>query len=322
MRCWLTDSGKPDVLTEPIERDQFAEIDVSSWLPAHEEMLGTKPKRWLQDPDTDTFWLMKDQTFNDRKDGSRYPKGDDWAELLAAEIGRVIGIPCAHVELAVGGPGSATPVGIISRSVVGEAESLNHGNEVLADIGIQGSHSHDRTGYTIEAVREALGEVEPAAEASDVSAWETFVGYLLLDALIGNTDRHQENWAVIASPSGRRLAPTFDHASSLGFQLNDTRRKEHLTTNDPSYTPEAYAARASSRFQDKPLLMDVATQALKTLPEERRSQLLERCRDIEALISPIRRVPLHRMSDSSKQFAERVLRGNHARLMSHAIGTL
>jgi hypothetical protein len=49
-----------------------------------------------------------------------------------------------------------------------------------------------------------------------------FPGYLMLDALIGNTDRHHENWGarVLAGlGNGRRmavLAPTYDHASSEG----------------------------------------------------------------------------------------------------------
>ena len=52
--------------------------------------------------------------------------------------------------------------------------------------------------------------------------------YLLLDAVIGNVDRHHENWGILGkdvdgSVKGR-LAPTFDHASSLGRELLDTGR--------------------------------------------------------------------------------------------------
>jgi hypothetical protein len=46
---------------------------------------------------------------------------------------------------------------------------------------------------------------------------------LLFDALIGNTDRHQDNWGLIFSPSvtGRRetrLSPLFDNGTSLGHE--------------------------------------------------------------------------------------------------------
>ncbi len=301
---------------------QFPELDVSEWVRAHEETLGTKPKRWLQDPSTGTYWLMKDRTFNKRSDGSQYPKGDDWAERVAAGIAQQIGLPCANVELATGGPGAETALGVISQSVFGDNESLIHGNELLADIGIVGDDSHDRTGYTVTAVRAALDQVGPTVEAEGASAWETFVGYLVLDALIGNTDRHQENWAVIAGPGGRRLAPTFDHASSLGFQLDDEQRNERLTTSDVNRTPEAYADRAITRFEGKPSPVTVAVEALESLPVEHRQSCLSRCADVEELVAVIYLVPEHRMAEPSKQFAERLLRRNHARLLSHPFGTV
>jgi hypothetical protein len=57
-------------------------------------------------------------------------------------------------------------------------------------------------------------------------------GYLTLDAMIGNVDRHHENWAIIRSTSAEiatlRIAPTFDHASSLGRELRDEKRKNLL----------------------------------------------------------------------------------------------
>ena len=62
------------------------------------------------------------------------------------------------------------------------------------------------------------------------------VGYFVFDALVGNTDRHHENWGVVLKPFlmqsvepglepqmkiQAKLAPTFDHGSSLGRELLD-----------------------------------------------------------------------------------------------------
>jgi hypothetical protein len=48
---------------------------------------------------------------------------------------------------------------------------------------------------------------------------------LAFDALIGNTDRHSENWGLLASKaSGRwsfRMAPLFDQGTSLAYQVQD-----------------------------------------------------------------------------------------------------
>ena len=53
--------------------------------------------------------------------------------------------------------------------------------------------------------------------------------YLVLDALIGNTDRHHENWGILRKRTGNDwrgfVAPSFDHASSLGRELLDERRE-------------------------------------------------------------------------------------------------
>ena len=59
--------------------------------------------------------------------------------------------------------------------------------------------------------------------------------YVVLDAQIGNTDRHHENWGVLVDLSEESVrltvAPSFDHAYSLGRELRDTRRDWLLAAN-------------------------------------------------------------------------------------------
>ncbi|MGH8629043.1 MAG: hypothetical protein ACREYC_28570, partial [Gammaproteobacteria bacterium] len=49
-----------------------------------------------------------------------------------------------------------------------------------------------------------------------------WVNALLFDALIGNTDRHQDNWGLIFYKTGQtfrcRLSPLFDNGTSLGHE--------------------------------------------------------------------------------------------------------
>ena len=49
----------------------------------------------------------------------------------------------------------------------------------------------------------------------------------ILDGLIGNTDRHHENWMFFYHPELRsyQLAPSYDHGSSLGRELQDVSRR-------------------------------------------------------------------------------------------------
>ena len=85
-----------------------------------------------------------------------------------------------------------------------------------------------------------------------LAGYEVFVGYLILDALIGNGDRHHDNWGVIVtSENGKfvfHLAPAFDNASSLGREQNSAALKRRLTTQDRRSDVEAYAGKCRSAF--------------------------------------------------------------------------
>ena len=229
--------------------EHYAEVNVTDWPVVGDEALGTKPKRWLMDPRTGNRWLMKDCTYNRRSDGTMYRKGDDWSERIANGVAGRLGLPAARTELAVDGVGDGRRFGVISKSVLALPEDET-GKEELVDGNQLLSHpttGRDRTGYSISAVREALDGVRtPSGVEGHLNAWEVFVGYLVLDAVVGNTDRHQENWAVIDSAGRRCLAPTFDHASCLGFLLDDEMRSSQLRTRDSGATPEAYADRSAA----------------------------------------------------------------------------
>ena len=298
-------------------RRTYSEIDVTDWPLERSEPLGTKPKRWLRKPGDDEQaeerWLMKDATYSTRADGTTYFKGDDWAERIASGVADCLRLPAARTELVVRRFDTDDRLGVISRSVVEEHEELVLGNQLLA----QPVSRHQREGYTIGAVREALEDVDAAPGASDgFSAWDVFAGYLLLDALIGNTDRHEQNWAVIVGGESLRLAPSFDHASSLGFLLDPRERERRLMTRDLGYAPEAWADRAKSEFEGKPHPVDVFHEANGMLDSRARDRWLERCEDIDRLVEPIWLVPEHRMARPAREFAERVLRRNHQRLLA------
>ena len=69
---------------------------------------------------------------------------------------------------------------------------------------------------------EILGTANPIKTPTGSSNTQKclFAGYLVLDAVIGNTDRHHENWGLLLRRTETgwkgQVAPSFDHASSLG----------------------------------------------------------------------------------------------------------
>lgn len=211
------------------------------------ETMGTRRKHWFRDPH------LRRALFKAARPGS----GEDWAEKIASELAAKIGLPHAHYELGRSGPDH----GSVSPTFVPERSALIHGNELLVALDptyVEFDPQQRRAGYTVDRVFEALGaagtRLPPEYQLSlDLStAGDLFAGYLLLDALIGNTDRHHENWGVIEDRSTRvpvrYLAPTFDHASSLGRNEPEQRVSLRVSTSDTNATVEAYASRAKCPF--------------------------------------------------------------------------
>jgi len=192
------------------------------------------------------------------------------------------------------------------------------------------------TAHTVERVFSILGQdwvTRPdgiSASPGIVDATDVFAGYLVLDALVGNTDRHHENWAVVVPSHDAggamrrrevRLAPTYDHASCLSFNLTDAERLDRLAPGG-NRSVETFADKAVSK-----LYLDVtASKSLSPLaafveatnrkPATRRAWI-QRVRqvgdeEIRAVIEP---VPELRMSSAAREFAYALLRLNRARIL-------
>jgi hypothetical protein len=186
------------------------------------EQLGSKPKFWFRFPSGDRRWLFK---------YARSATGEHWAERIGAEVANLLGVPHAIVELCKFGDSYGTA----SPSFVRPGIDLIHGNEILGGrvIGYDRKKRFRQNDHTFDRIVKALYEIFPKGlERTD--ALTTMAGYLVLDALVCNVDRHHENWGILRSSSRREnaatqeMAPTFDHASSLGRELLDDKRASLL----------------------------------------------------------------------------------------------
>lgn len=186
------------------------------------EHMGSKAKFWCQLESSErgrqARWLFK------------HPQehtGQHWAERIAAELAARLGIPHAPVRLATyeGARGS------ICKSFVRPDAPLFHGNELLSFFaaGYDRKKKYGQSDHNLKNIFLLFDRLfsDPAARKR---VRRQFAGYLVLDALIGNTDRHHENWCATAdlSSGSWELAPSFDHASSLGRELRDARRSRWL----------------------------------------------------------------------------------------------
>lgn len=292
---------------------------VAANAPEELESLGSKDKFWFGGGQR-LFKAVRNQS------------GEDWAERVTADIAGLLGLPHAQYELAVWERGGLPVQGVVSQNFCSKGESLILGNELLAEVDPGYSPGISKFRVSAHTVSRVLGALEannvqlplrwtPASEIRHAS--ELFLGYLMLDALVGNTDRHHENWGILSA--GREdvhLAPTFDHASSLGCHEVDEKRRERLHTRDRQFAVEAYAAKARSALyrneEDKrPLLTQEAfLDGVRRLPAAGKYWLgvLGRIREDELAIL-VDKVPADRISATAAEFAQRILASNKRALL-------
>lgn len=288
-----------------------ANIEDGTWTRVEaEEPLGTKDKFWVQDGDG-TRWLFK---FAREKHG--FVRGEDWAEWLVHGLANLMGIPTACIRPATSGGRR----GIISRSVVTSDQRLEHGNELLArvDPAYDEEAPRENPRYTVEAVKLSLeGVAAPAAghDLLQLSGFDVWTGYVVLDAWVAGRDRHHENWAAVGDDEARWLAPSFDHGNALGFQESDAKRVDLAEHPDGLLT---WAVRGRSHhFAGRPTLVAVARESLDLATPAAANLWRTRLRAVqEARVQELLdRVPADLLSVQSRRFCLNLLQLNRRRVL-------
>jgi hypothetical protein len=303
----------------------FRVIEIEANAPLNIEAMGTKRKFWFQHPELG-FSMFK---------LARPGTGEDWSEKIAEQMCGLLGLPHARYELGISSEG----LGVVSPSFVPNSPlyRLLPGNELLKVLpGYQlAGNNYRNSQHTVDLVLQTLQGYDTAMPQEWIppdgvtSAADVFVGYLLLDTWIGNTDRHHENWAVVeqnvAIPERhivRSLAPTHDHASSLGCHESDEKRQFHLTTPDPHQNAQGYAGKARSALylteeDRKPLLTIDAFREAGTRQQEAANAWLRQLEQvtINQIEISIKQVPTDRISAIAAEFAKAILVVNQQRLL-------
>ena len=327
----------------PKEHYQILQISLP---PESSEQRGSRTKFWIRVPENSTLWLLK---------FPRTMTGEHWAEKVATEIGHLIGVNCAKVELArcIGqqtalgksNDGKKTNwqdymnhVGTICRSFLPivqdttspteQEHNFFHGYEVLQiffedyDINLRfGQREHN-----VKNILQALAQLMDLESVNPMPLWneelKALASYVLFDGLIGNTDRHHENWMidyVLGQGNARlKVLPSFDHASSLGRELTDERRG--LILRDQGMLRYLMNGRGGvfidgqRRLAPSPLRL--AQLLCRWAPEFTRDTY-DRIVEVSdsQMWDTIDKVPPEVMSDIAKEFAYKVIATSRAELL-------
>ncbi|MCJ8272936.1 MAG: HipA domain-containing protein [Psychrosphaera sp.] len=288
------------------------------------EQLGTKEKFWFANmADEGHQWLFK---------FSRKNTGEHWSEKVAEQLCELLEIPHVKYELATCNGKS----GIISKDIIPSGCDMMMGNQSLYTLSggrypKPDSHSLVRIKeHTVNRVLDCLDSFEilpPTTHlnTTGLNAGDVFCGYLLLDTLISNQDRHHENWAIINNDdkSIYTLSPTYDHAASLGRELLDAERAERLETKDKNRQVASFVLKAKSELfryetDKKPLkTIDAFYCAVKDRPNVKTHWLSKLQKLTEYHITNIfDRLPNEVISPTAKAFAIKMIMENQTRTLN------
>lgn len=139
---------------------------------------------------------------------------DHISECIACELARLLDIECAEFELGTyAGREGSMSYNIVKSEKQQLIEGLNYivhkfpeydTNELVV------KNSGEK--YSLEMIKESLPQsVE----------FQEFLKIPVFDYLIGNTDRHQSNWALIKENGKESISPLYDNSSSLCAYLKE-----------------------------------------------------------------------------------------------------
>lgn len=189
--------------------------DFSSWkeYEGTSEGSGRSEKIWLQDPETGQTGLFKF-----KKDTETT---DHVSECLAYQIAQLLELPCAKFELGrYHGREGSMSYNIIQNDSQILIEGIyfitsqypEYDSEMFADR-VTGKK------YSIEMVLQAIQKYVPI---------DNFLKMIIFDYLIGNTDRHQNNWAVLEENGQMKWSPLYDNSSSLCAYIAQNQIQSYL----------------------------------------------------------------------------------------------
>lgn len=202
--------------------------DYSNWdvYDGISEGSGRSEKEWLVS-NTGTVGLFK------------YPKSDmtseHVSEHLAHRLGNVLGIKTAMVEIGY----RNGRIGSMSYRINSDSEQLIEGVSFIC--GKYPSYNADKMHdidtnlyYCLNMIINSTDSIIPKTDWSEM---------LLFDFLIGNSDRHHSNWAIVKSkPLSQeddimQRSPLYDNGSSLCSYVSDTKASQILN-NPPSFVSQ------------------------------------------------------------------------------------
>jgi hypothetical protein len=167
---------------------------------------GASDKDWIINKQDKTIGLFKfpksDQTF------------EHFSEKIASELAKIIGVESANVD-----------IGIYDNKIGSMSYLINDKTKEVLIEGIA-LISKYRKNYDMKKMQDLESNeyycFEMILEAiKGYKLEDDFFKVVIFDYIIGNSDRHHSNWAILESNNNIRFCPIYDNGSSLCCYITD-----------------------------------------------------------------------------------------------------
>lgn len=212
-------------------------IDVTNWKTDDEFSIypeGARDKTLFNSPNSQHKFLIPNHRylykyslyeFSHLDKSPRHPD-QFWTEIIAYHIGCLLGIPVPPAFVAFNEKDKTCGALIewfLDYPEQNEEERLTSGGDIMVNL-IPSYERKKGQQHNFTSIEFYLDFLENSNEF-EMAEWRFFwCDMLLFDALIGNTDRHQDNWGLLWQHTVNnkwkvRMTPVFDNGTSLGYEI-------------------------------------------------------------------------------------------------------
>lgn len=310
--------------------DYYSIVDISSWKHENINVSGSKEKRWYRSLVNNQLALFKlpVSMTSESNHGQEETTGEVWSEKICSEIGNFMGFPTHGVDIGAlliddeaveyyGLIGKNVQIGdrvfgALCWSFIDETkDSLVEGADMIMDFDetydrdiLQGKNEI----YNFDLLYRLFYENE---------ILDNLFQMILFDTLIGNTDRHQDNFGVIRNEETgeQKFAPFYDNSSSLGREMNE-RRINLMLRDENMFNSYIYGNKSSTliRWEDswtkRKLNIIEFYEKVKSLYPQEISKYLSNVANLtdDVLENTIYKIPPIVMSEPKKELVTKILK--------------
>ena len=176
--------------------------DFSTWgiYDGAHEGSGRSEKIWLKNPVNGQMGLFKYKKDLETK--------DHVSEKMASDLANLLDVPCAQVEIGTYQNREGSMSYLINKYNEELVEGIALINQYYPNYSAEKMYDNSLQEYY--SIRMLVKPIEKYGLLKEL------LKMLIFDYLIGNTDRHQNNWAIINKGNGvYTFSPLYDNSSSL-----------------------------------------------------------------------------------------------------------